>query len=91
MLFSHRIPITKSVGQLSIVHSTVTFTNCGYMHDCCSICIGSTTLARRFAIYPPWESLAEAEPRPNFPMEDKVHNLRANVVDPASTTVMQLI
>ena len=26
-------------------------------------------------IYPLWESLAEAEPRPNFSMEDKLHNL----------------
>ena len=44
-----------------------------------------------YAIYPPRESLAEAEPRPNFPAEDKSHNLRANLVDLASTTVMQLI
>ena len=37
---------------------------------------------RGYAIYPPWESLAEA---------DKSHNLRANLVDPASTTVMHYL
>ena len=37
---------------------------------------------RGYAVYPPWESLALALPRPNFPTEDKSHNLRANVVDP---------
>ena len=39
-----------------------------------------------YTMYPPWESLAEAKPRLNFPKEDKPHNLRVNVVDPASTT-----
>ena len=33
-------------------------------------------------VYPPWESLASASPRPNFPAEDKSHNLRIDVVDP---------
>ena len=33
-------------------------------------------------VYPPWESLASALPRPNFPTEDKSHNLRVDVVDP---------
>ena len=28
--------------------------------------------------------------RPNFPTEDKSHNLQINMVDPASTIVMQL-
>ena len=32
-------------------------------------------------IYPPRESLVEAEPRLNFPKEDKPHNLRIYVVD----------
>ena len=31
---------------------------------------------------------AYGPPRPNFPTEDKSHNLRANIVDPASTTVI---
>ena len=39
-----------------------------------------------YAIYPPQESLAEVEPRLNFPKEDKLHNLRIEVVDPASIT-----
>ena len=39
-----------------------------------------------YAIYPLWESLAEAKPRLNFPKEDKLYNLRVDVVDPASTT-----
>ena len=38
-----------------------------------------------YAIYPPRESLAEAKPRLNFPKEDKPHNLRVDIVDPAST------
>ena len=43
----------------------------------------STTSTRRlYAFYPPWESLASASPRPNFPVEDKPHNLRVDVVDP---------
>ena len=29
---------------------------------------------------------AEAKPRLNFPKEDKPHNIRVDVVDPASTT-----
>ena len=33
-------------------------------------------------VYPPWESLALVSPRPNFPAEDKPHNLRVNVLDP---------
>ena len=37
-------------------------------------------------IYPLRESLAKARPRLNFPKEDKPHNLRVDVVDPASTT-----
>ena len=37
-------------------------------------------------IYPPRESLAEVKPRLNFPKENKPHNLRVDVVDPASTT-----
>ena len=36
--------------------------------------------------YPPWECLTEAEPRLNFPKEDKPHNLQVDIVDPASTT-----
>ena len=39
-------------------------------------------------IYPPWESLAEAKLRLNFPKEDKPRNLQVDVVDPASTTAM---
>ena len=39
-----------------------------------------------YAIYPPRESLAEVKARLNFPKEDKPHNLRVDVVDPASTT-----
>ena len=35
-----------------------------------------------YAVYPPWESLASASPRPNFPAEDKSHNLCVDVVDP---------
>ena len=35
-----------------------------------------------YAVYPPWESLASASPRPNFPAEDKSHNLSIDVVDP---------
>ena len=44
------------------------------------------------AVYPPWESLASASPRPNFPSEDKLHNLRVDVVDPmnSSNTVFHL-
>ena len=37
---------------------------------------GSTTLTRRFC------GLASASPQPNFPAEDKSHNLRVDVVDP---------
>ena len=37
-------------------------------------------------VMPPRESLAKAKPRLNFPKEDKPHNLRVDVVDPASTT-----
>ena len=33
-------------------------------------------------VYPPWESLASASPWPNFPAEDKSHNLHVDVVDP---------
>ena len=33
-------------------------------------------------VYPPWESLASVLPRPNFPAEDKSHNLHINIVDP---------
>ena len=33
-------------------------------------------------VYPPWESLASAPPRPNFPAKDKSHNLHVGVVDP---------
>ena len=43
---------------------------------------GSTTSTRRLSGYPPWERLASASPRPNFPAEDKSHNLRVDVVDP---------
>ena len=39
-------------------------------------------------IHPPWESLAEAEPRLNFPMEDISHNLQVSIVDLVSTTVI---
>ena len=38
MLFGYRNTHYKNIGQFNIAHSTVTFTNCGYMHDCCSIC-----------------------------------------------------
>ena len=44
-----------------------------------------------YAIYPLWESLGEAEPRPNFPCRINRITFHANLVDPASTTVMQLI
>ena len=37
---------------------------------------GSTTSTRRLC------GLSSASPRPNFPTEDKLHNLRVNVVDP---------
>ena len=33
-------------------------------------------------VYPPWESLASASPRPNFPAGDESHNLCVDVVDP---------
>ena len=32
--------------------------------------------------FPPRESLASASHWPNFPAEDKSHNLRVDVVDP---------
>ena len=35
------------------------------------------TEVMRFS-YPPWECLTEAEPRLNFPKEDKPHNLQVN-------------
>ena len=50
------------------------------------MCIGSTTSTRRLCYLSSAESLAEVKPRLNFPKEDKLHNLRVDVVDPASTT-----
>ena len=38
-------------------------------------------------VYPPWESLASASPWPNFPAEDKSHNLCVDVVDPIHGSV----
>ena len=38
-------------------------------------------------IYPPLESLAEAEPRLNFPAKDKPLNLRVDVVYPIHSPV----
>ena len=40
---------------------------------------------RTYAIYPLGGSLAEAEQRLNFPMEDKLHNLQVYIVDLPST------
>ena len=41
-----------------------------------------------YVIYPPLESLAEAEPRLNFPTEDKSYNLQVGIVDLVSTAVI---
>ena len=41
-------------------------------------------------VYPPWESLASASPRPNFPMEDKLHNLHVDVVDPIHCSMLSV-
>ena len=43
-------------------------------------------LTRRLCNLSSAGSLAEAKPRLNFSKEDKLHNLRVDVVDPASTT-----
>ena len=44
-----------------------------------------------YAVNPPRESLASAPPRPNYPAEDKSHNLRVDVVDPILTLLTQEI
>ena len=41
--------------------------------------VETASTRRLYAVYPPWESLASASPRPNFPTKDK---LRVDVVDP---------
>ena len=43
-----------------------------------------------YAVYPPWESLASASPRPNFPAEDKSQNFRFDVVDPILLSIGRL-